>query len=132
MQIGEGEGDAGTAWLERSGGSYLSRHTDANNNAHGSHDWNVCIVYWGRVFGKSLDEPKEEYDPLPIFKTKRLVWHAGGTLKNHVVLFDNAETFKAERSETTFDWRYATQIDEWRVIMVANGSKECKMITWDS
>ena len=60
MQIGEGEGDAGTSWLERSGGSYLSRHTDAGNNAHGSHDWNVTVVYWGRVFSKTLDI-EEEY-----------------------------------------------------------------------
>ena len=61
MQIGEGEGDAGTAWLERSGGSYLSRHTDADNNAHGAHDWNVCIVYWLKVFGEGLEgvEPEE-------------------------------------------------------------------------
>ena len=46
MQIGEGEGDAGTAWLERSGGGYLSRHTDADNNAYGAHDWNTTVVYW--------------------------------------------------------------------------------------
>ena len=30
------------------------------------------------------------------------------------------------------DWRYAKQIDEWRVIMVTARSTECKMITWDS
>ena len=56
MQIGEGEGDPGTSWLEESGGSYLSRHTDANNNEFGASDWNVCIVYWGKVFGKGLDK----------------------------------------------------------------------------
>ena len=110
MQIGEGEGDAGTSWLERSGGTYLSRHTNADNNTHGAHDWNVTIVYWGKVFGKSLDEEKP--GPLPFFKRNRLFWHAGGKLTNHCVLFDNAETFKGQKLELALDWKRATQINE--------------------
>ena len=70
MQVGEGEGDPGTSWLERSGGSLISRHTDANNNEFGNGDWNVCIVYWGKVFGtglekKTIRKPKVEPTPEP-------------------------------------------------------------------
>ena len=57
MQIGEGEGDAGTAWLERSPNGYLSRHTNADNNQYGSHDWNVTVVYWKTTWGVGLDPP---------------------------------------------------------------------------
>ena len=54
MQIGEGEGDAGTSWHERAGDTPISRHTNAGNNQHGGHDWNVTVVYWKP---KSLDNP---------------------------------------------------------------------------
>ena len=60
MQIGEGEGPPGTSWLEKSGGTKISRHEDASNNAHGEHDWNVCIVYWGSVYGKGLETYPEK------------------------------------------------------------------------
>ena len=32
---------------------------------------------------------------IPFFKRNRLVWHAGGSLSNNIVLFDNTETFEA-------------------------------------
>ena len=54
MQIGEGEDKAGTSWLEKSGGRQISRHTDAYYNEESTGDWNVCVVYWGKVFGKEL------------------------------------------------------------------------------
>ena len=57
MQIGEGEGDAGTSWLERAGGTPISRHTNADNDQHGSTNWNVTVVYWKTTWGKGLDNP---------------------------------------------------------------------------
>ena len=57
MQIGEGEGDAGTSWLERAGGTPISRHTNADNDQHGAHDWNVTVVYWKTTYGWGLDNP---------------------------------------------------------------------------
>ena len=32
---------------------------------------------------------------IPFFKRNRLVWHAGGSLANNMVIFDNKETFEA-------------------------------------
>ena len=58
MQVGEGEGDPGTSWLEESNGRQISRHTDANNNEFGNGDWNTCIVYWSRIFQKGQLEKR--------------------------------------------------------------------------
>ena len=130
MQIGEGEGDAGTSWLERSGGRYLSRHTDAWAKSSIDQDWNVTIVYWGRVFSKTLDSEEEKYGQIPFFNRNRLFWHSGGTLKNHCVLFDSTKEFKAERLEENLSWKFAKQTTEEFAIWVDSSSTECKFISW--
>ena len=59
IQIGEGEGDAGTSWLERVGESPIREEIDAENDQYGAHNWNATVVYWKTTFwGNGLDNPE--------------------------------------------------------------------------
>ena len=62
MQIGDQGYSVGTAWREPnspSQGNFPSRHLHANNKK-AQFDYNVCVVYWGTVFGKGLEFTIEE------------------------------------------------------------------------